>query len=177
MLNTEYNIPTVKVELSVKHNENKTNKNSVTELSKEVLTQSNQQQIQSMTGVDLARVKSINLNSLRNATLPKDTLFWILVGVPIIGWIALACLKIKCISAHEKAEKLMNGAPPDETIENRVHRVSTAAKLAGPISWQYRLELAKLQLLKGDAIEANQTLTQAKFQRGSPTQTGWYNVK
>lgn len=121
-------------------------------------------------------IKGIDLTELRAATLP-DNAYW-LYALPVIGWIALACLKIHCYRKNAQAEsELQERDYASAGHEDRVEILKTVIDKAGPNKWQYQLELAREYLLNGKPDEAKKALDAAAVQRQAPRQTGWYNVK
>jgi hypothetical protein len=128
-------------------------------------------------GADISTIKAMDLTHLRSSSLPTDS-YWLL-AVPIIGWLAFACLKIHCGIKHGQAEKIMreNQYNSIASNEDKINILKNVINKSGPLAWQYRLELARLQLLTGDNSGADATLKKVNEQRGSPSQTGLYHVR
>lgn len=132
---------------------------------------------ESVSGVSMSQIKALDLTKFRTNDLPKRH-YWLLV-LPVIGWVALACLKIHYVVNHSQAEKIMKKSHYDsaKTSEEKINILKKVIDKKGPLTWQYHLELAKLQLLNGDNEAADETLKQIIKKRGVPFQTGWYNVR
>ncbi len=142
----------------------------------------------------LKDVESLKFEHLRKSDLPRKA--WFLLLVPVIGWIALIILKIRNNQYHEAAEaaldtvyhypgtlgKLLSirkeptgtygstGTLYDSAISDNIHHLEKAIKAAGPLAWQYQLELAKHQILKNDAAGALTTLRAYHASKGTPKQ-------
>jgi hypothetical protein len=134
-------------------------------------------------GWDRSEIEAIDLKQFRNSDFFSNSVYsnyyFLLVLVPVIGWIALACLKGYHVSKHRSAEKIMATKCFDSlsTTDEKIAVVAEAIKVSGPLAWQYRLELARLHLLSGEFSKAAEDLAAVKEQRGAPEQTGYYNVR
>lgn len=128
-------------------------------------------------GLDLSEIQMIDLKQFRSSNLPGN--IYLLLLLPVIGWIALGCLKYHYIRKHRSAEQIMTQKNFDSepNVNKKIAVISEAIKVCGPHAWQYRLELARLHLLNGEFRLAAKDLVDVKSQRGTPTQTGHYNVR
>ncbi len=133
--------------------------------------------IANMSGLDISTINAMDLSSFRNSSFP-NSYYWLL-AVPIIGWIALACIKIYYVITNAKAEQILKDSEFSEkgSTEDKIKILRSAVRESGPLAWQYQLELVRLQLLNGENQEADTTLREIDKTRGSPSQSGWYNVK
>lgn len=126
-------------------------------------------------------IKAVDLKQYRNSDLPKIS--YLLLLVPVIGWIAMACLKLYYVSCHNAAEQILQDNKFDAaetTITKKVIAVARTLSVSGPLAWQYQLELARLFLVQadGDKMDAAvKNLAEVAEKRGLPRQTGHYNVK
>lgn len=112
----------------------------------------------------IERLKSINLLKFRTSELSGKAWLWMLL--PGIGWIGLVFYKISLMRSHRAAEKEMKSFVLHQTSSFYMSVVSDAIKAAGSLAWQYRLELARLHLLKGESELAVEQLRLAAKQRG-----------
>lgn len=127
--------------------------------------------------IPVKKLTAIDLTHFRNSSLPLH--FYLFLALPIVGWIALACLKINYVIKNMQAERLMKESQYHllKTNEEKIKVLKDVIKKSGPLAWQYQLELCRLQLLNGDHEGADVTLNEINKQRETPVQTGWYNVR
>jgi len=117
--------------------------------------------------VDISTLNAIDLTHFRNSNLP--TYFYFFLAVPIIGWVAFACLKINYVIKNTRAERIIKeGNYNSASMADKIKILNEVIAKSGPLAWQYRLELTRLQLLNGDKTGANATLNEINTERGSP---------
>lgn len=127
-----------------------------------------------ISGLDLAEIQALDLTHFRNSNLP--VLSYMLLLVPIIGWIALGCLKWHYVNKHSAAEKIMqNGSFDSASTEQKIEIVKNAIKVSGPLAWQYQYELAKLYLINNQIHLAANVLEAIKRQLGFPDGHQYHN--
>lgn len=129
---------------------------------------------------DPEAIRAVDLKQFRNSDLPSSAHYlWL---IPMIGWIALLCLKIYYVSCHNAGEKVLEDNKFDSLTKTSVKAfaLARAREASGPLGWQYRLELARVFILDGRdfaIIVARTNLSKVTEDRGAPRQTGHYNVK
>jgi hypothetical protein len=105
----------------------------------------------------LELIHAIDLTQFRNADLP--TSYYLLLLIPIIGWIALPCLKIYYILEHDEMENFLKGRQFDtQNTDEKIRILSELIQLDGPLAWQYQLELTRQHLLNEDYDSADTSL-------------------
>jgi hypothetical protein len=125
---------------------------------------------------DHARTQSLNFKQYRNADLESSDLWMILI--PVVGWIALLCLKICHLKAHYSAEKIMKKENYDQQdIDGKIMTLSRAINAAGPLAWQYCLERANLHLIKKQFKLADLNLQAVRCLRGVPSQSSEFTAR
>jgi hypothetical protein len=132
---------------------------------------------ENISSIDIDKIKALDLTQFRNSNLPIN-FYWFL-ALPVVGWVALACLKINYVIKNTQAERIMRESQYDlvKGMDEKIEILRNVIKKSGPLAWQYQLELARLQLLNEDNAGADATLKEINKQRGLPEQTGWYNVR
>lgn len=128
-------------------------------------------------GYDLSEISACDLTQYRNADFPS--IYSYLYFIPIVGWLALAYLKISYIAGHRAAEKELakHGYSSNLSVSDKIEIMQKAIAASGRTAWKYNFELARLQLEKEDFTAAANTLSRIQRQIDSPTQTGHYNVR
>lgn len=127
-----------------------------------------------ISGLDLAEIQALDLTHFRNSNLPVPS--YLLLLIPIIGWIALGCLKWHYVNKHSAAEKIMqNGSFDSASTEQKIEIVKNAIKVSGPLAWQYQYELAKLYLINNQTHLAANVLEAIKRQLGFPDGHQYHN--
>jgi hypothetical protein len=130
---------------------------------------------QSPQGFDIFEIQNLDLQQFRSSALPRRS-YWLLL-VPVIGWIALACLKGLYVLRHRAAEKMILDIDRCHSVNEKIELVSKVIQASGPHAWQYLLERASLHLHAKKYQAAAVDLAAAQEQRGLPSQTGNYNVR
>ncbi|MBA3237472.1 MAG: hypothetical protein H0T62_03860 [Parachlamydiaceae bacterium] len=106
----------------------------------------------------LELINAIDLTQFRNADLP--TCFYLLLLIPIIGWIALPCLKIYYLLEHDEMENFLKIRQFDiQNTDEKIKILSELIQPNGPLAWQYQLELTKQHLLNEDYDSADTLLS------------------
>ncbi|GAB4237758.1 MAG: hypothetical protein Tsb0021_17550 [Chlamydiales bacterium] len=127
-------------------------------------------------GWNLSEVQALNLRQFRNSHLSNKS--YLLMLIPIIGWLALGCMKVYAIKKHMDGERVLREANFDNLdTDQKITTISNAINVSGQRAWQYRLEKARLHLIKGENQQAMVEVNLAKMQIGKPYQTGHYNVR
>lgn len=106
--------------------------------------------------MDLSSIEAIDLTTSWSNRFKKRN--YLLLLIPVIGWVALASLKFKHQQVKSKTTELFD--KDDYRDKNTADKIETMEKLieiGGPLKDKYRLELARLQLLSGNADEAFKT--------------------
>lgn len=109
--------------------------------------------------LDPSRAKAIDLSEIRKNTKLDFSPALIISCIFIVGWLAVAVLKIRNEISHYRAESRLASGTTKENLQE-------AIKVAGPLRWQYQLELAKLHLVAGEIDDADNLLRQVRNQRG-----------
>lgn len=126
-------------------------------------------------GFNPEEIEALDLTQFRNSDLP--TTYYFLLLVPVIGWIALCCLKYNYVTKHQEGEKHMQQVESTRDLSVKIYHVTAAIKESGPLGWQYQLDLARLYLLDNQYIKASIALIAFKNHVGDPEQSGWNNVR
>lgn len=123
-------------------------------------------------GINFKEIAALDLTKYRNSNIPGSS--YLLLLLPVIGWIALLVIKIRYSDNHNNAKIMMKNNNYDSlNLNGKIALVSKIIVSSPSIAWQYQFERAKLYILKGEYDKATNDLYAVGAHRGSPKVTSY----
>lgn len=126
---------------------------------------------QQMKGIDLEKLKALDLTKYQTDKVPCH--YYLLLIVPVVGWIAFAYFRHQLKSLHTKAQSTLTLCPKPKNIDEKIQDLTLVISISGRLAWQYQLERARYYLLSRDYDKAEEDLKAVQAHRGKPMKLGY----